>query len=506
VGFNDSLGVMDLRFIALGSGEVLPWELHSSLTLLHQLKLFGFPIPSGLIVLDVYAETGSFPATARQTLETQLQERGFKDRVALSCFHSKEGELKVIRQPSQKISTALDELESTCQTAAILILDFPQATIYGTAFSEKGYQDDLLEFSFADVGTAASAQLLPIEKLNIGETNVLSDFRGRVQDLLRSVRKVLGEDNWKISWADDGAEVFLTAIERILNPLVRSETFADIPALQILPTPVNPLTGSLAASCSAKLFQYLKNWNPDLAPQRQFIKFESPRVLFNFSLLSDFIRGFGLSDKTLHDLSVNVSMPTHSTNGLRFWKNLPRFLRLCHDANLGLTITKKVNQKLQNFDTTAEKTFSELFLEWQTIYVSSSHSLFRLLERNFLILNFFRFLGLSRALQSPRNNWGARLLNVFFFPIVKQRIHTERLQTQLTRTTWKALQKIQSCLHVKSLGLYSKGIFQSPEQLWFLNVNEVIQIDKGWRPDADFWRERFLEINENSHCSTIQSE
>jgi hypothetical protein len=477
---------MDSSLISLGSGQVLPWEVHPSLNLLHQLKLFNFPVPAGIIFLNVASELNPLSSNLLNLVQMELDKREFKEQILLSCFISGEQfEKKTFHCSRENLQNTFElflgtlraDEHSKTRRVDCLFSETVEGIVLGTAQTEKGYQDDAVEFFFNENGLALPKQSLLIDKLTLGESKILGDFRGRVQELLRSTRRALGQDNWELQWVDTGDEVFITDISPIQAPNRRTEVFTDLPFLENLEsTQPNQLIGSLVGSSSSKLFQYFANWAPELSTQRLFIKFEPPRILFNLSLLSDFLRSFGFSNRLIKFFIRLESFPIHPFNAVRFWKNLPRLFRFFHDTTLSPGISRRLANKLGNFETSAEKTFLELFLEWQTIYIASSHTLYRLWAASLLPLFIFDSFGLDPDSFS-KDGFKSRTLEYIFFPVLKYYKGNKSAQFALRQITDRALGKVNKAIEVKGLGLFSRGILETPEQIWNYDREKTLALD-----------------------------
>lgn len=477
---------MDSGLISLGSGQVLPWEVHPSLNLLHQLKLFNFPVPAGLVFLNSAPELNALSSESLKLIQIELDKRDFKEQLSLSCFVSGElAEKRTFLCTRETLENTFELLLGSLRSSDsnkirridFLFLETVAGVVFGSAQTEKGYQDDAIEFFFSDNGLALPKQSLLIDKITIGESKILGDFRGRVQELLRSTRRALGQDNWELQWVDTGDEVFITDISPLKIGSQRKEIFADLPFLENLPsTKINSLVGSLVDSSSAKLFQYFAHWAPDLSMHRLFVKFEEPKILFNLSLLSDFLRSFGFSNRIIKFLNPSESFPIHPFNTVRFWKNLPRLFRFFHDTTLAPGISRRLANKIGNFQTSAEKTFLELFLEWQTIYIASSHALYRLWAASLLPRLIFDIFGLDPDSFS-KGSFKNRAMEFMFFPVLKYYKRIKSAQIALKQITDRALNQVNKAIEVKGLGLFSRGILETPEQIWTCDKEQTLAFD-----------------------------
>lgn len=447
---------MDSRFIPLGSGEVLPWETHPSLTVLHQLKLFNFPVPNGIVLINLPFSDAGLCSKILEDLEDEIKQRELKTNLSLIAFTYDEKGSMVNR------SCTLESLQTTfadvffhlsaSQKTDFLILEDLPGLAKGKAFSQWGYLDDWIEFQLS---SAMPVTRMPIEKLSPGEAKIRGDFRGRLQELLRSMRKALGEDNWILGWTDNSEAIFITSVEKISSPLFIEDAYLDFTDWEILQERPNNLQGSLISFSSPKLFQYFKHWAPELSEDRPFVLWRESKIEFNVSLLGDFLRVFGLSNRPLKDLFALFSFSATPLNSIRFWRTLPRFLRFIHDLNLGPGIANRTSKKLSSFETSPEKPFSELFQEWQNIFIASSHSLYRLTLLSLLAYYPQRLFNLPQSLQRK----------------------AKEAEANLRTATQKALMNIHQALQVKALGWYSRGLLPNDEAIWSLTREQILAIE-----------------------------
>lgn len=450
---------MHSPFIPLGSGEVLPWETHSSLSVLHQLKLFNFPVPNGIILIDPKVNEAGLDLEILSELQSEIRQRELKPDLLITAFgYGEDGFVFARSCTEDSLASFFNEVVqkfSNFGHADFLILEQTQGLARGRAFSQAGYGDDWVEFQLENTETTMPITKISIEKLSLGEARLQGDFRGRIQDLLRSIRRALGEDNWTVGWTDTSELIFLTSIEKITSPLAIPETFVRLPKWENVVEAAQILEGSLIESASKKLFQYFRNWAPELSDRRSFVIWKDKQIKFNTSLIQDFLRSFGLSTRPLKMLISDVSNPVFPFNSVRFWRNMPRLFRFLNDLRLGPGIAHRLSKKFVDFGTSPDKSFSELFQEWQTVYIESSHAVYRL--SLLFLISSYSFYRLE------------------FSPSFKKKGQSAELA--LKSSTSKALGQIQQAIRMKALGWYSRGILSSDDSIWNLTKDQILAME-----------------------------
>ena len=459
---------MDSPFIPLGSGYSLPWDVHPSLALLHQLKLFNFPIPKGIILIK--------PTTVGNSLELELRNRDISYPIEVFFFN------RASPTPLSKVFESFTELRTAVESTQasdldILVCEKPLCRIQGTALSQKGFLDDWITFCLLTEKGLFPENQMPIEKLAAGEKRLGGDFRGRLQEILRAIRNALGEDNWQVSWSDDGENIFLHSIHSETKFDLIVDHFSQISVFENTPQSPSVLEGSLIGLCSSKLFQFYGHWAPELSPNRTWVYQAQDKLLFNESLLEDFLRTFGFSTQVLGILNAGLQKSTIPTNSIRFWRNLPRLIRLIHHLSLSPGIANRLTLKLRNFDTSPEKKMRELFLEWQNIYTSTSHCIYRIWAFYFFCGGLLRFLGLpSNLFQLPSDilpSWVRWIL----YPLLRFGEKLNLAESMLREASSLALSKIYSCIEMKSLGWFARGLLTSSESIWTLDSESALKLD-----------------------------
>lgn len=454
---------MSSSIISLGSGQILPWESHPSLSLLHQLKLFSFPIPTGVILLNPDRTHQTFETDLLQNFINELQSYEIRNEIEVTFFipshekgtYQRSGKLSELREIlielNQKVSSDHPELKDRIDILVQENMNERQEGIKGWAISESGYADDLIHFEIISNENPFPALEVTTEKLFLGESRIRGDFRGRVQDLLRSIRRALGEDGWKIDWFDDGQQIFLKTILKHSVVYPRRDSYLPSTFFSLIPISAGALRGQLISELSTKLFQYFSHWTPELSSDRGWVTYLNHELRFNRSLVHDFLRSFGLFSFPIRICFDSDTSPIQPLNGVRFWRNLPRMIRLLHELSLGPGIAIRLEKKLSSFSTEPDKTVIELLSEWQNIFIATSHVLYRL--------------------------WGSLFLQTYFsaFPFQRNVISAEQ---RIRQTAIHCLKQIEQALEIKALGWYSRGLIRSTDEIWSLSKEDLLKLDQ----------------------------
>ncbi len=200
-----------------------------------------------------------------------------------------------------------DSADDDVARADVLVMEMVPAVVAGVAFSEAGWQDDLVEWvdGLADglVSGARQGELIHLPRL-VGREHLGVDrpaWQHRLAEFLRNVRDVFGDERWDIEWADDGTRCWLVQIRPVTASPLRNETFTIANHREILPDPPSVFMTSLIADGSPELFDYYRRFDPSLTTERDFIEVFDGRPLINLSLMVDFIRSLGLPTRLVTD-------------------------------------------------------------------------------------------------------------------------------------------------------------------------------------------------------------
>lgn len=337
-----------LRAEAAGAGN--------KAALLDRAAQRGLPVPRGFVLLDVAfrralrerlvtAAGGTVATRDPLALVRTLGLPRFEGRVAVrSAFSTEDGageslagfftsRLWVDARDPVAFAAALCEVWSSAERRPgsfrrdVLVLAMVDARRAGVAFTEREYEDDLVDYTHGTADTLVSGQVagesLLLPKLRWWERDAgggpFPDWARRLQQTLKGVRRVFDADDWDIEWADDGVRCWLVQVRPVTRPPRRNEAFTTANFKEILPDPPSRFAASVVETASGGMFDYYRRFDRSLPAHRAFIALFAGRPLFNISLLSDLMRAWGLPTSLVTD---NIGGETDRPFGL----NLPRAL------------------------------------------------------------------------------------------------------------------------------------------------------------------------------------
>ncbi|MGQ9804570.1 MAG: PEP/pyruvate-binding domain-containing protein [Chlorobiales bacterium] len=262
-----------------------------------------------------------------------------RDGESLAGFF--ESKLFVPRENPERFVEALCEVWSSAFLREgefrrdLLIMEMVEAKVSGVAFTERDYEDDLVNFTDGTAEKLVSGNIegksCLIPKLNGYEIAIadepLPDWARRLQTLLKQVRRTFGEKNWDIEWADDGKICWLIQLRPITRPTLRNDAFTIANHKEILPELPSRLMTSVVASCSKNLFNYYRKFDPTLPEHRFFIEIFIGRPFINLSLMTDMMRHWGLPTTLVTSNIGGDSGKIFGLNWMRIVFNFPVLLK-----------------------------------------------------------------------------------------------------------------------------------------------------------------------------------
>lgn len=317
---------MSLKLIslALGSGDAQKYPAGNKGLLLDRAGRDGLSVPRGILVLHETFPQLDLSDSLIRSLASQVAEKlaasGCAQPYAVRSAFSVEdtqgsamaGRFKSrLFVSSDEIGDALVDVWHSADEVGgnvrrdILIMSMVNAKSAGVAFSEREFEDDLVNHCEGTADVLVSGQVegmsLSLPKLRPWEHSISDaaidkapSFSHRLQLLLRDVRKVFGNGDWDIEWADDGNVCYLVQIRPVTRPSRRNEAFTLANHREILPDLPSPFMTSLIASCAHKLFDYYREFDSSLPSERPFIEVFAGRPFINLSLLCEMMRALGL--------------------------------------------------------------------------------------------------------------------------------------------------------------------------------------------------------------------
>ena len=286
------------------------------------------------------------------------------------------------------------------------------AVVAGVAFSEAGWQDDLVEWvdGLADglVGGAREGELISLPRRVGNEPPEPGQpgWQHRLGRLLRDVRSAFGDERWDIEWADDGVRCWLVQIRPVTVSPLRNEAFTIANHREILPDPPSVFMTSLIADGSPELFDYYRRFDPSLPTDRNFIEVFDGRPLINLSLMVDFMRSLGLPTRLVTDSIGGTDDGGSGLRPRRIVRRLPVLARLgwAQAGALGFADDVAATMAADNALPTA--TFGDTVDRARRNYVATVHAMTALNTAASLPTSLLRSLGVLEE-HAARNETAA---------------------------------------------------------------------------------------------------
>jgi hypothetical protein len=297
---------------------------------LHRAKAAGLPVPPGVLVLEEVLTHGldqrwiqnteeGFVIADREALQKTLDLPPVASRVAVrSAFSREDGESQslagcfasFLNVPSPEVWPAVcrvwhssRRLDAPCRRD-VLIMAMVDARHAGVAVTETRHEDDLVNVTegLGDrlVSGLVAGETLHLPKLRAFEKPTETGFAGRLQRLLRDVRRVFGSRNWDVEFADDGRQCWLLQVRPLTRPVIRNEWFTYANHREILPPLPSPLMTSLIASCASDLFDYYRGFDARLPEHRPFIEVFCRKTLYQPVAADGHDASLGFADAPRH--------------------------------------------------------------------------------------------------------------------------------------------------------------------------------------------------------------
>ncbi len=351
--------IMPSQYIVpLGQLRQVRLDVGPKAALLDRAARAGLPVPPGVIVLDELLTLGLKQGWLQQTadgfslrdasalgrlLNLPLTAPRFAVRSAFAAedglTHSFAGYFKsVLNVTPDGLPNALGQVWSSSLRYGsplrrdVLVMAMVDACQAGVAVTERAHEDDLINYTtgLADqlVAGSVTGDTLDLVKLQAGEPPTEWGFAGRLQVLLRDVRRVFGDREWDVEFADDGQTCWLLQVRPLTRPVIRNEWFTYANHREILPPLPSRLMTSLIASCAGDLFAYYRCFDARLPADRPFIEVFAGRPFINLSLLLDMMRRWGLPTRLVTDSIGGRDVAAQGLRWGRLGRSLPTLIRL----------------------------------------------------------------------------------------------------------------------------------------------------------------------------------
>ncbi len=399
--------------LRVGSGLLEAEGVGPKAALLDRAVEHGLPVPRAWVLAsdDVAEATDAMPA-----------------RVAVrSAFSSEDGSttsnagrfttvLDVAAHDPDAFASAVAEVRASADGSVarpdVMVMEMVPAHVAGVAFSEAGWQDDLVEWvdGLADelVGGRREGTLIELPRRVGGErpADARPMWQDRLTALLDDVRAAFGDERWDLEWADDGERCWLLQIRPVTASPLRNETFTIANHREILPDPPSVFMTSLIAEGSPELFDYYRRFDRGLSAERHFIEVFDGRPLLNLSLMVDFMRSLGLPTRLVTDSIGGSDEHGAGVRPRRIVRRLPALARLGWAQVRALAYANAVAASLRADNAGPTATASEAVDRARRTYVSTVHTMTALNTASSLPTSLLRSLGVLEQ-HASRNETAA---------------------------------------------------------------------------------------------------
>jgi rifampicin phosphotransferase len=124
-------------------------------------------------------------------------------------------------------------------------------------------------------------------------------FAPRIQMILRSIRTAMGRGNWDVEWADDGEKTWIIQVRPITVPTIRNEVFTYAPLKESLPELPSRFMATLIEAAGDDIFEMYRDIDATLPRGRKYIEVLYGRPMINLSLMMDMARHWGAPTTTV---------------------------------------------------------------------------------------------------------------------------------------------------------------------------------------------------------------
>lgn len=297
------------RAIVLGSGGAAAAGAAPKAALLDRAGAAGLPVPDGIIVTPSVDPARLVLPDALGAAVAVRSAFGAEDRADASLAGHFLTELDV---PREEAAASIDRVRASAGTRKamrtdVLVMRCVDPVVAGVAFSEDGYEDDLVN---ATAGRAERllagtepGQAFRLARLRRFErpAATLAPWQQRLSALLRAVRREFGPGGWDVEWADDGARCWLLQVRPVTAAPARNEAFTIANHKEILPELPSTFMASLIESAAHDLLDFYASLDADLPVHRPFVETFAGRPYLNLSMLTDLMRALGLPTRLVTD-------------------------------------------------------------------------------------------------------------------------------------------------------------------------------------------------------------
>ncbi len=272
----------------------------------------------------------------------------------------------------------------------VLLMEMVKAKWAGVAFSEKNFEDDLINYTEGTADSLVSGQtrgmtlelprLRPYEAKPVPQSAAETTgppvaqkqthvkLVNRLALLLRDIRQVFSDADWDIEWADDGDRCWLIQIRPVTVHSRRNECFTIANHKEILPDLPSPFMTSMIASCQHELLSYYRQFDHDLPDGRPFIEVYKGRPFLNLSYLTEMMRHWGLPTNLVTRSIGGSSDRQFSINFGRLSRKFPVLMHMALAQNRDVLTIQNTISSIHNLVNKEMNTLTECVATLGTLY------------------------------------------------------------------------------------------------------------------------------------------
>jgi len=315
------------------------WQLLRNLDLLATQQDRLVPRDEALFI-DALGLFSTLAGLTPQIAVRTLTETDSPYALAIQGVHATS--LRVDRRDPAGLSRAICGVWSSIQhlegrrRGDVLLMSMVEPQFAGMALVARGFEDDWINY-VAGSGDGVSrgvvtGMAMSLPRIYRGEQSQAKlPFAQRLQQLLRQIRQVFGDQQWEVEWADDGETCWLIEIRPLMHAPRRNDHFGGGDWREGMPNLPSYFMAQLLQGAHADLLGYFRQFDRALGDDRRFVEVFAGRVRFNYSILGDILRRWGLPGSMANDLNdaVLVAIPFRR---LRVVRQLLRMFHLSWDS------------------------------------------------------------------------------------------------------------------------------------------------------------------------------
>lgn len=290
-------------------GQGVPSDAGAKASYLDQARAKGLAVPEGRAYVLYNVEHETLQQAARD-LKSHLPGGTFAVRSSFRGEDSQEQSQagrydSVLRVQHEDFPAALRDVFLSAGDlgggpGGVVVQRMVEARRAGVMFIQPDFLDPVVSFTEGTAeelvgGTVAGTSL-----------ELRPDAEGdaaRWRTLGREVVAAFGPGKlgWDVEWADDGTTVWVVQNRPITRAPQRDELFSYANIREIMPDPPSQFMASVVGAAGDALYQYYRDFDPDLPRSRPMIELHLGRPLFNISLLAETMRHWGLPTRLVTD-------------------------------------------------------------------------------------------------------------------------------------------------------------------------------------------------------------